>query len=181
IKSQLDNIRSFGVEVLDFNADASKTEAIQKITTTILSKIGTGKVRCLLHSIAKGNLKPLNELTADDFQLTLNAMAISLISWTNAFAELKLFAPSSRIIAFTSEGSSKAIPNYAAVSAAKAALESIIRSIAVEYSPMGITANCIQAGVTETESLKMIPGYQQILKHSQQRNPMNRLTTPSDV
>ena len=61
----------------------------------------------------------------DDFQLTIQAMGISLYDWTKAIFEAKLFADDARVISFTSEGNSKAWRNYAAVSAAKVTLEAI--------------------------------------------------------
>ena len=67
------------------------------------------------------------------------------------------------------------------MSAAKVTLEAITRNIALEYAPFGIRANCIQAGVTDTPSLRMIPGSEEIKKHSLLRNPFNRLTLPEDV
>jgi len=86
-----------------------------------------------------------------------------------------------RIISFTSEGNTKAWPNYAAVSAAKVTLEAITRNIALEFASYGITANCLQPGAVDTQSLRMIPGYKQIIDHSITRNPFNRITTPQDV
>ena len=120
-------------------------------------------------------------LKNDDFNLTINAMAISLYDWTQAVFEAKLLAEDSRIISFTSEGNTKAWQNYAAVSAAKVTLEAISRNIALEFAPFGIRANCIQAGVTDTASLRMIPGSEQIKEHSLLRNPFKRLTQPEDV
>jgi len=92
-----------------------------------------------------------------------------------------LFSGDARVVSFTSEGNTKAWKNYAAVSAAKVTLEAITRNIALEYAPFGIRANCIQAGVTDTASLRMIPGSEEIKKHSLLRNPFNRLTLPEDV
>ena len=120
-------------------------------------------------------------LQTDDFQLTIQAMGISLYDWTNAIFEARLFSDDARVISFTSEGNTKAWKNYAAVSAAKVTLEAITRNIALEYAPFGIRANCIQAGVTDTASLRMIPGSEEIKKHSLLRNPFNRLTLPEDV
>jgi len=120
-------------------------------------------------------------LKNDDFALTINAMAISLYDWTKAIFEANLFAEDSRIISFTSEGNTKAWVNYAAVSAAKVTLEAITRNIALELAPFGIKANCIQAGVTDTSSLRMIPGSDKIIEHSLKRNPNKRLTQPEDV
>jgi enoyl-[acyl-carrier protein] reductase I len=144
------------------------------------------KIKTMVHSVAKGNLKPMvsddnNELKHDDFALTIQAMGISLYDWTKAIFEANLFAEDTRIISFTSEGNSKAWQNYAAVSAAKVTLEAITRSIALEFAKYGIKANCIQAGVTDTASLRMIPGSEQIMKYTLKRNPNKRLTLPEDV
>lgn len=187
IKTEFESIKAEGVQFKSFNADAFKVEKRNEILSELKSTIGTrGCIRTLVHSVAKGNLKPmLSEdkptLSADDFNLTINAMAISLYDWTQAIFESKLFANDSRIISFTSEGNTKAWKNYAAVSAAKVTLEAITRSIALEFAPFGIRANCIQAGVTDTASLRMIPGSEQLKEHSLKRNPFKRLTTPEDV
>ena len=108
-------------------------------------------------------------------------MAISLYDWTRSLFDKKLFAADARVISFTSEGNKKAFKSYAAVSAAKAALEAITRNIALEFAPVGIKANCIQAGVTDTEAFRMIPGHEALKKNTLNRNPFKRLTTPEDV
>ena len=120
-------------------------------------------------------------LKNDDFALTINAMAISLYDWTKVLFDAQLFADDVRIVSFTSEGNTKAWQNYAAVSAAKVTLEAITRNIALEFAPFGIKANCIQAGVTDTLSLRMIPGSDKIIEHTLKRNPNKRLTRPEDV
>ena len=120
-------------------------------------------------------------LQTDDFQLTIQAMGISLYDWVKAVFEAKMFSADARVLSFTSEGNSKAWKSYAAVSAAKVTLEAITRSIALEYARFGIRANCIQAGVTNTASLRMIPASDDIKKHSLLRSPFNRLTLPEDV
>ena len=81
----------------------------------------------------------------------------------------------------TSSGGTRALPYYGAVSAAKAALESHIRQLAVELAPRGITANAIRAGVTATPAAQKIPGYAGLEETALRRNPSGRLTTPEDV
>lgn len=187
INSEFVKIKNEGIQFKSFNADAFKDEKRQKIISELTKHIGAdGKIRTLVHSIAKGNLKPMVDddrptLKNDDFNITINAMGVSLYDWTQAVFEAKLFAEDSRIISFTSEGNTKAWRNYAAVSAAKATLEAITRNIALEFAPFGIKANCIQAGVTDTSSLRRIPGSEKIIEHSLKRNPFRRLTQPEDV
>ncbi|WP_375325380.1 enoyl-ACP reductase [Flagellimonas sp. GZD32] len=180
-------IQQEGVQFKAFNSDAFKAEKREAIIQELKSILGVGqKIRTMIHSVAKGNLKPMvsdgkTELKHDDFALTINAMGISLYDWTKSIFEAQLFAEDARLLSFTSEGNSKAWKSYAAVSAAKATLEAITRNIAFEFAPYGIKANCIQAGVTDTTSLRMIPGSEQIIKYTLKRNPNKRLTTPEDV
>lgn len=186
IHQKFEAIKKLGVEVITYNIDALNHEKSKQVVTEIKNSVGKNNIRVLLHSIAKGNLKPMvsdngNELSSDDFAITLNAMATSLYHWVQLIFKQELFVNSARVISFTSEGNTKAWQNYGAVSAAKVALEAITRNIALEFAPHYITANCIQAGVTNTNSLRMIPNSDQIIAHSLQRNPYHRLTTPQDV
>ncbi len=187
VEKAFERLEDEGIILKHFNIDATNSEKRASVISTLKEAFNEGeKVRALVHSIAKGNLKPMvsdnqRELQHDDFQLTIDAMAISLYDWTKDVLSAGLFASDARVISFTSEGSLKAWKNYAAVSAAKAALEAISRSIALEMAPFGIRANCIMAGVTNTASLRMIPDAENLLKHSKIRNPFSRLTTPENV
>ena len=87
----------------------------------------------------------------------------------------------SRIYAMTSSGSTRVIRSYGAVSAAKAALEAHIRQLAFELAPLGVTANSIRAGVTDTPALRRIPEGVALLERAGQFNPSGRTTTPEDV
>jgi len=116
-----------------------------------------------------------------DVAHTIFAMGTSLISWVRAVFERNLFAPDARVLGLTSEGNEVAWRGYAAVSAAKTALEAAARSIAVEYAPHGIRCNIVQAGVTDTPAMRAIPGSLQMKANAQLRNPFRRLTQPEDV
>lgn len=120
-------------------------------------------------------------LTPQDLALTLEAMASSLWTWTQQLLAAGLFMPDARIIGLTSEGNQRAWPHYAAVSAAKAALEALTRSMARELAPHGLRSNVVQAGITDTPSLRLIPGSEQLKASALLRNPFGRLTTPADV
>ncbi len=187
ISTSFELLKANDVQIQSFNEDAFKIERRNAIVESLKTILGShGKIKVLLHSVAKGNLKPMiaadqASLQNDDFRLTIDAMAISLFDWTKAIHEASLFASDARVLSFTSEGNTKAWKHYAAVSAAKASLEAINRNIALEFAPYGIRANCIQAGVTDTASLRAIPGSDQIKELAISRNPMRRLTTTEDV
>lgn len=120
-------------------------------------------------------------LDEEDMARTVHAMGTSLLGWVQAIHRRDLFAADARVFGLTSEGNTVAWKGYAAVAAAKVALESIARSIAVEFAPYGIRCNVIQAGVTDTPALRMIPGNRHLMAEARSRNPMGRLTRPEDV
>lgn len=120
-------------------------------------------------------------LSDEDIANTIYAMGTSLATWTAALFQRKMFASDARVLGLTSEGNETAWRGYAAVSAAKVALEAISRSIAYEYGPHGIRSNILQPGVTDTPALRLIPGSTHMAAHSRMRNPLGRLTTPEDV
>ncbi len=224
IEARFEKFKAFGGKVLSFNLDAIKSDNIEKVIETLKSTMSEGEgVRLLLHSIAKGNLKPmtdvqvvkenkLNEkagvdqtplsqafkdlqlilqdegedkdrpvLTRQDFQLTIEAMALSLYEWVQYLHNASLFTGDARVIGLTSAGNTKAWRDYAAVSAAKSALEAICRSISLEFARFGIRCNVVQPGITDTPSLRMIPSSDILKLNAAVRNPFQRLTQPSDI
>ena len=102
-------------------------------------------------------------------------------TWVQRVHSAGLFAADARVIGLTSEGNAIAWRGYAAVAAAKSALESVSRAIAVEFAPHGIRSNIVQAGVTDTPALRVIPGSARMKAGARMRNPFGRLTAPEDV
>ena len=169
-------ISPYNINALD---NAARTAFIEQFTTDKKNKI-----KLLLHSIARGNLKPLtgdNALTAADVQLTTYAMGTSLLDWAQDLLAKDTFDKDARIIGLTSEGEDKYWEGYAAVSIAKASLQSLTKYMAVELAKFGLKTNLIQAGVTATPSLLRIPDSETLLKVTASRNPFGRMTEPKDV
>jgi NAD(P)-dependent dehydrogenase (short-subunit alcohol dehydrogenase family) len=170
-----------GVEVLSFNIDAMKSESIDKVVAELSNK----PIKLLLHSIAKGSVKSMypseNALTKEDFNITTTSMGVSWYLWTQVIIEHRLFSRKARNIGFTSEGNTRVWKGYGAVSVAKATLEALMRQMAVEFAPLDITTNCVQAGATRTPSFDMIPQSDELAKLAKHRNPFGRLTKPEDV
>jgi len=135
-----------------------------------------------LHTLASPPEYPSRSyLDGDDFARTIHSMGTSMLDWTQDLLARGLFEEDARVFGLTSEGNTVAWKGYAAVAAAKVALESVARSIAVEFAPHGVRCNVIQAGVTETPALAAIPGSAHLKAQARTRNPFGRLTTPRDV
>jgi len=116
-----------------------------------------------------------------DFSLTTQAMATSLLSWTQDLSKAKLFTEKPRVIGLTSEGHHRVWPGYGAVAVAKSSLETLAKYMAVEFAGQGIRTNVIQAGITPTPSMEMIPGSELMKSSAKFRNPFGRLTSTEDV
>jgi enoyl-[acyl-carrier protein] reductase III len=175
------------VTIAPFNINALDAAGRDQFIEQINGVIKKGTVKLLLHSIARGNLKPLmgesegTTLSVEDIQHTGYAMSNSLLDWARLIIKHELFDTEARIIGLTSEGAHRYWDGYAAVSIAKASLESLATYMAVEFAQYGLRTNIIQAGVTDTPSLRMIAGSEQLISNAVIRNPMGRMTAPQDV
>lgn len=188
VENDFEALRSKGVKVLNANIDASSEEKMKLAIEDLKSAMTPDEqVRLLLHSVARGNLKPMKAadnqtaLNSGDFQLTIDSMALNWYRWAETHNDSGLFANDARLLAFTSEGSQRAWKGYGAVAAAKAALEALMRNMALEFAEDGLRCNVLQPGITDTISLQMIPGSDKMVDGAIKRNPFKRLTTPEDV
>ena len=170
-----------------FNANAADPEQRAQILNELEGLTGSTGVHALIHSLAFGTLKPFlsieekERVSREQMNMTLDVMAHSLVYWTQDLFARKLLRDGGRILAMTSAGSTRVWLTYGAVSAAKAALESHCRQLALELGKHGITVNAIRAGVTLTPALQKIPGHEAMIASASARNPSGRLTTTQDV
>ena len=180
-------IAAHGRESHFFNANAADAEKRREIVAEIERLAGGRPLGVLLHSLAFGALKPFlaadekDALSQQQMEMTLDVMAHSLVYWTQDLFRVGLLARGARVFAMTSAGDRVVWKSYGAVSAAKSALESHVRQLAVELAPHGVTAVAIKAGVTDTPALRKIPGHDEMIEAARARNPAGRLTTPEDV
>jgi len=184
-------IEELGRTAWFFNVNAAdqerRREVLAEVTKRFDQRGKQERFRVLMHSLAFGTLRPLvtddpeEQATQKQLEMTIDVMANSLVYWTQDSYASGLLGKNSRIFAMTSAGGSASWKGYGAVSAAKCALESHIRQLACELGPVGISANSICAGVTDTPALRKIPHSARMIETAIRKNPMGRLTTPEDV
>jgi len=183
-------IEKSGQKAVFYNINAAdqlrRTDMLDELAELSTTKSPI-KIHVVVHSLAFGTLKPFITKSANDciskaqMDMTMDVMAHSLVYWTQGLVQRNLLAENGRIFGLTSAGSQTIFPNYGAVSAAKAAMESHIRQLAVELGSMGVTANALMAGVTDTPALRKIPSAQKMVEAAKLMNPGGRLTKPEDV
>ena len=148
----------------------------------IFKEIGTktDHLDVLIHNAALGVFKPVHRLRVKDWDISLdvNAKALLLLS-QSALPLMKVHG--GKIVTISSLGSTHFTPNYGAIGISKAALEAVVRYLAVELAPYKIHVNAVSGGLVETESLKMFPNFQEMKKEFLRRTPGGRIGTPEDI
>jgi enoyl-[acyl-carrier protein] reductase III len=133
----------------------------------------------VVHNAATGVIRPALETDDKHWDWTLAANARALLSLARACAPS--MPAGSSIVGVSSLGSSRVLENYVLVGTSKAALESVVRYLAVELAPRDIRVNAVSAGVVDTEALDYFPNKEQMLTSSRERTPVGRLVEPEDV
>jgi enoyl-[acyl-carrier protein] reductase III len=179
------DLEALGRKAVFFNINAADPEKISAALDEMKGHLsGKEDIGVVMHSLAFGTLRPFvgeGAVTPAQVDMTVRVMAHSLIDWVQAVIEREMMGEHGRIFAMTSSGSTRIIPSYGPVSAAKCALESHCRQLAYELAPRKITVNALRGGVTDTPALRKIPGSDVLLEGAGRRNPSGRLTTPEDV
>lgn len=133
----------------------------------------------LISNAASGVLKPALEMSTKHWRWCMETNALALNHLVSCARNL--LTRGGRVIALSSLGAERAIPNYAFIGASKAALEALVRSLALEMAPQGVTVNTISAGVVDTDALKHFPNREQLLDEYQAHSLSERALTPQDV
>ena len=177
-------LSSYNVQVIYKKVNIANSDNRQ-IVINELKEISNIKIKFFIHSVAFGTLKKIicndNGLTYKNITMTSDVMCNSLVYWCQDLYHSNLFQKGSHILSMTSAGGRKNWDSYGAVSMAKAGLEAATRQLAIELAPFGISANAIQAGTTDTEALRKIPGSDKMIQSCIDSNPHKRLTTPNDI
>ncbi len=170
-------LRGCGRRSQAIQADVSDADSLAEAFAAFRKEFD--RVDFVVSNAAIGVLKPALELTTKHWRrcMETNALALNLLA-QNA---VPLMSNGGRIIALSSLGAWRAIPQYAFIGASKAALESLARSLAQELGQRGIRVNAVSAGVVDTDALKYFPNREQLLEEFARRTPAGPTLTPENV
>jgi enoyl-[acyl-carrier protein] reductase III len=138
-----------------------------------------GSLDVVVHNAATGVIRPALEVEQKHWDWTISANAWGLVALARAAAPS--MEPGASIVGISSLGASRVLENYILVGTSKAALESLVRYLAVELSPHGIRVNAVSAGVVETDALDHFPNRERMLRAAHERTPAGRMVEPTDV
>jgi enoyl-[acyl-carrier protein] reductase III len=170
-------IRGIGRRAVAIKASVGLPESVDELFAAL--KTHFDRVDIVVSNAASGVLRPTMEMTLKHWRwcMETNAFALNLL----AQRAVPLMASGGRIVALSSLGAQRAMPNYGFIGASKAALESLVRSLAQELGPRGIRVNAVSAGVVDTDALQHFPNREALLASFAQRTPAGPVLTPQDV
>jgi enoyl-[acyl-carrier protein] reductase III len=171
-------IEEEGSRALIVKANVASEEEIAGMYASIGENFG--RLDVLVSNAASGILKSVLELNMRYWRWTMDINAGCLLPLAQGAVEL-MGKNGGSIVAVSSLGAVRAIPNYAAVGASKAALESLVRHLAAELAPKDIRVNAVSAGTVDTDALKHFPAREEILTETKRRTPAGKLIDPNDV
>jgi enoyl-[acyl-carrier protein] reductase III len=165
-------VRAAGAEPVLVRGNVASNRVVSELASH-------GPHAAVVHNAATGVIRPALETEDKHWDWTLNANARALLALARACApDMKA---GSSIVAVSSLGSTRVLENYVLVGTSKAAMESVVRYLAVELSPRGIRVNAVSAGLVETAALDHFPNREQMLDAGRTRTPAGRMVEPDDV
>jgi enoyl-[acyl-carrier protein] reductase III len=167
-----DELRGLGAEPVLVRGNVASPRVAEAVAAL-------GPLDVFVHNAATGVVRPALQTEDKHFDWTLSANARALLSL--ARAAVPSMRPGASIVAVSSLGSVRVLDNYALVGASKAALEAIVRYLAVELAPEGVRVNAVSAGVVETAALEVFPNREEMLTWARQRTPAGRMVEPRDL
>lgn len=176
-RNTLEEVTALGAEAHLVQADLKDEAQIQGMFQELDSLYG--RLDLLVHNAASGVLRLMVDLTRKQWDWVIDTNARSLLLCAREAASR--MTTGGRIIALSSLGSHRVIPQYGAIGVSKAAVEGMTRYLAVELAPKGITVNAVSAGAVETEIWSLVPDGQEILQKVRERTPTGRLLTPQEI
>ena len=168
-----EEIRSRGAEALLLRGNVGDPEKAAALVEE------AGPLDVLVSNAATGVIRPAMELEEKHWDWTMNANARALHTLVRHAAPQ--MQPGSSVVAMSSLGSQRVMANYVLVGVSKAALETLVRYLAVELAPRDIRVNAVSAGLVETGALAYFPDREEMLEWYASRTPAGRLVEPRDV
>lgn len=171
-------VRARGRQAEAFAADVGDPDQVAQLFERFAAH--WPRLDMLVHNAAIGRFKPLLRIRPAQWEMTLRTNAQALLLLVRAGLPL-LPRPGARVVAMSSLGSQRCMPHYGAVGVSKAALETVVRYLAVELAPQGVRVNAVSGGLIDNETLRAFPEFERLRATVIERTPGKRLGTPQDL
>jgi enoyl-[acyl-carrier protein] reductase III len=171
------HVRALGGVAKAVAADVGNPRSVRSMCEQI--RVWGWRLDAVVHNAAVGRFQPLLEARPADWDIALRTNAHALLLVTREV--LDLLEPGARVVAVSSLGSHRYVPFYGAIGPSKAALESVVRTLAVELAPRGIRVNAASGGLIDGPTLRCFPAHELVREAALQRTPAGRLGTCEEL
>ena len=174
-------IREMGRQAITVRANVGKMDGLKRLFVETENHFG--RLDFFIANAASGFNRPGLEQKESGWEHTMNVNAKSFLFGAQLAAPLMESSGGGKIIAVTSPGAERVMPDYIAVGASKAALNALVRYLAVELAPKSIAVNAIAPGIVETDALTHFAFMENsdVIPNALAATPAGRLVTPRDI
>ncbi len=174
-------IRAQGRKAAAFRANVGKIEDINRLFDFVASEFDGLDI--FISNAASGFNRPAMQQKETGWDHTLNVNARAFLFAAQRAAPLMEKRGGGAMVAISSPGGQRVLPDYVAVGASKAALEALTRYLAVELSPLNIVVNAVSPSLVETDALKHFASLSDadVIPRAVTNTPAGRLVQPEDV
>ncbi len=165
-----EELRALGAEVVLVRGNVTSQRVLDEVAAL-------GPLDVLVHNAATGVIRPALETDDRHWDWTMNANARALLQLARVVAPQ--MPDGSSIVAISSLGSQRVLDNYILIGTSKAALESLVRYLAVELAPR-VRVNAVSGGVVETGALEHFPNREE-MRAAGRSNPVGKMVSPEDI
>lgn len=178
-KKTVEELQAKGVKASLFQANVGDLDTHAPLIEHVVKTFGTLDI--LIHNAALGAFKPVHRLKMNQWDLSLNINAKAFLALVQKALPTMEAKKEGSIIAISSLGAHRFIPNYGAIGISKAALETTVRYLGVELMPKGIRVNGVSGGLVDTDALKAFPFFDTFKQEVLKRTPAGRIGKPEDL
>lgn len=172
-------VREHGVEALLLRYNVGKVENIHEMFAELREK--WGYLDIFISNAVLGVLRPAEIFPEKGWEMTVDINAKAYLFCAQEAVKLMEDRDKGHIVALSSIGSVRCMPGYSVIGAAKAAIETLTRYLALELAPKHINVNCVSGGPIDTDALKTFPNYEELVAETQKKTPLGRMGTPEDI
>ena len=170
-------LESNGAKAMAIRANLALPAGVDRLFDDAAAHLG--RLDVFVHCAAIAAFKPLSGTRPNQWDLTMNTNARSFL--TGAQRAAAVMTDGGSMVAVSSLGAIRALHNYGAMGPTKAALESIVRGLAVELAPRGVRVNAVSAGLVSGTGVGMLPGAEASIVAAGAQTPMGRVARPEEI
>ncbi|OZI82738.1 MULTISPECIES: SDR family oxidoreductase [Bordetella] len=179
VRAAVEQLRGQGLAASALAFDVSDDDATARAFAQVDAE--HGRLDILVNNVGARNRKTLQAISAAEIRALIETDLVAGMLLAKQAAERMVRQRAGRLIAITSVAGELARAGDAVYPAAKQGLTGMVRALAAELGPLGITSNAIAPGTFATETNAEMVTDAAVRERLAARNPMGRWGDPEEI